>query len=271
MLVTLSRKCAALVSHQFTISIGRSSYVTTSSLMMVQMAVSRFARFRLSSTMVLNIWVPHLVWLSPPWPIVAGSLFLVPSISSSVLTHPGLPVPVRLSRPRIWPRLAQLSVLCSIALIKSITLWWLVFSQVSASKVLGPASMSSIVSVSKCCLLLLNSSSRSARLSSKARPLKMASLHSSLVISKFHWGPPLVATLPWTPVMPAVLSFPITLKCFSVLYLWWYRTMVLLLRSCSLLKVSVTVLSYPKRWCSSTSCLPSSFPSNSIMTSACVL
>lgn len=74
-------------------------------------------------------------------------------------------------------------------------------------------------------------------------------------------------TLQWTQVMPVELSFQIIFKFYSDQWQWWSLIMVLLLRSCLVLKVLQTLKFFPKRWLSFTLFPLSNFLNKIIMIS----
>lgn len=115
---------------------------------------------------------------------------------------------VKHKQQKIWQRHWLFNVWSLTAQMVWIIRLWVVSSVVSLREVLGPALMSSIVSISKCCLwslskfLLFSNQSNVDRYNSSSR------LVSSLLTNVSE------CLLLWTPVMRVELSFLITSKLF---------------------------------------------------------
>jgi hypothetical protein len=112
--------------------------------------------------------------------ISVGLLSQMLFILSLVLIHQDLQEQVKQSQPKIWPRLLQSNVLYSTALIKLITSRWDVYFLDFVNKAAGHVSMSSIESVSRYCLLLLNNFCKSEMLFSKLRSNSLSKVMISI-------------------------------------------------------------------------------------------
>ena len=116
---------------------------------------------------------------------------------------------VKHKQQKIWQRHWLFNVWSLTAQTVWIIRLWVVSSVVSLKEVLGPALMSLIVLISKCCLwslskfLLFSNQSNVDRYNSSSR------LVSSLLTNVSE------CSLLWIPVMRVELSFPITSRLFS--------------------------------------------------------
>ena len=121
------------------------------------MIIAMFAAFRLTSLMVINIleilwdWLLLHLLISATWPLWELWSWIW---EEHLLDQQEL---VKLNLSRILLKLWQNSVWCSTVLIRWTILWLVNSLKVLHQQEPGVVSMNSIVSILKCCRLLLNS------------------------------------------------------------------------------------------------------------------